>query len=93
MYMENNELMVLTEKDLLSKIYMVRGVHIMLDVDLAAIYGYSTKGLNRQVNNNLNRFDEDFRFQLTDIEFEILRCKNCTSRWGGTRYLPLYYYR
>ena len=86
--MENNELMTLTEKDLLSKIYMVRGVHIMLDVDLASIYGYSTKSFNRQVNNNLNRFDEDFRFQLTDTEFEILRCKNCTSRWGGTRYLP-----
>ena len=40
MCMENSELMALTEKDLLSKIYMVRGVHIMLDVDLAAIYGY-----------------------------------------------------
>ena len=86
--MENSELMPISEKDLMDKIYIVRGVHIMLDVDLAAIYGYSTKSFNRQVNNNLNRFDEDFRFQLTDTEFEILRCKNCTSKRGGTRYLP-----
>lgn len=60
----------------------------MLDFDLAAIYGYETKYFNRQVNNNAERFDEDFRFQLTEQEFENLRCKNFTSSWGGTRYLP-----
>ena len=60
----------------------------MLDFDLAEIYGYETKYFNRQVNNNIERFDEDFRFQLTEQEFENLRCKNFTSSWGGKRYLP-----
>lgn len=60
----------------------------MLDADLAEIYGYSTKNFNRQVNNNIERFDDDMRFQLTDTEVEILRCKNCTSSWGGVRYNP-----
>lgn len=60
----------------------------MIDADLADIYGYTTKNFNRQVKNNIERFDEDFRFQLTDTEVEILRCKNCTSSWGGVRYNP-----
>lgn len=60
----------------------------MLDADLAEIYGYETKNFNRQVKNNIERFDDDMRFQLTDTEVEILRCKNCTSSWGGVRYNP-----
>lgn len=60
----------------------------MLDADLAEIYGYTTKNFNRQVKNNIERFDDDFRFQLTDAEVDILRCKNCTSSWGGARYHP-----
>ena len=61
----------------------------MLDFDLAQIYGYETKNFNRQVKNNIERFDSDFMFQLSDSEFEeILRCKNFTSSWGGTRYNP-----
>ena len=60
----------------------------MLDFDLAAIYGYETRYFNRQVGNNLNRFDPDFRFQLTKEEFQNLMCKNFTSSWGGTRKLP-----
>ncbi len=86
--MEENGLVALTEEYLMSKIYVIRGVQVMLDVDLAAIYGYTTKNFNRQVKNNINRFDDDFRFQLTDTEVDILRCKNCTSSWGGTRYQP-----
>ena len=86
--MEDNSLVALTEEYLMSKIYVIRGVQVMLDVDLAAIYGYTTKNFNRQVKNNIDRFDDDFRFQLTDIEVNILRCKNCTSSWGGARYLP-----
>ena len=81
--MEENSLVALTEKYLMSKIYVIRGVQVMLDVDLAVIYGYTTKNFNRQVKNNIDRFDDDFRFQLTDIEVNILRCKNCTSSWGG----------
>lgn len=71
------------------KIYTIRGEQVMLDFELAEIYGYETKDFNRQVKNNIERFDEDFRFQLTDEEFKvILRCKNSTSSWGGTRYKP-----
>ncbi|QIH24425.1 ORF6N domain-containing protein [Lactobacillus iners] len=53
------------------------------------IYGYETKNFNRQVKNNIEKFEgEDFMFQLTENEFENLRCKNFTSSWGGSRYLP-----
>ncbi len=69
-------------------IYNLRGVRVMLDADLAAIYGYSTKDFNRQVKNNIEKFDNDFMFQLTNEECEILRCKNSTSSWGGRRYNP-----
>ena len=69
-------------------IYYVRGVRVMLDMDLAKIYGYSTKDFNRQVKNNIEKFEQDFMFQLTDEECEILRCKNSTSSWGGRRYNP-----
>lgn len=86
--MENNSLSIYDEDYLKSKIYIIRGVQVMLDSDLADIYGYETKNFNRQVKNNIERFDDDFRFQLTDTEVEILRCKNCTSSWGGVRYNP-----
>lgn len=54
------------------------------------IYGYDTRSFNKQVTNNIERFDEDFRFQLTKEEFDdlILMCKIYTSSWGGTRKLP-----
>ena len=67
---------------------MSGGVRVMLDMDLAKIYGYSTKDFNRQVKNNIEKFEQDFMFQLTDEECEILRCKNSTSSWGGRRYNP-----
>ena len=66
----------------------------MLDADLAEIYGYSTKDFNRQVKNNIERFPEIFRFQLTKDEVvEVSRCKNCTTMQikgmkGGRVYLP-----
>ena len=81
--MEEKELVVLTEEYLMSKIYIIRGVQVMLDADLAAIYGYETRYFNRQVNNNIERFDPEARFQLTKEEFENLMCKNFTSSWGG----------
>lgn len=76
-----------TEK-LKDKIFTIRGQQVMLDVDLAEIYGYETKYFNRQIKNNIERFDEDFRFQLTDEEVANLRCKIFTSSWGGSRYKP-----
>lgn len=81
--MENNSLVALTEEYLISKIYVIRGVQVMLDVDLAVIYGYTTKRFNEQVKNNIERFDKEERFQLTDAEFKILRSKKSTSSWGG----------
>lgn len=62
-------------------IYIVRGVQVMLDSDLAGIYGYTTKAFNQQVKNNIEKFDEDFRFQLTKKEYEeILRSKKLTLK-------------
>ena len=69
-------------------IYYVHGVRVMLDEDLARIYGYSTKDFNRQVKNNIGKFEPDFMFQLTDEDYEILRGKNSTSKRGGRRYNP-----
>jgi hypothetical protein len=68
------------------KIFLIRGVSVMLDRDLAELYGVETKYLTRQVRRNIERFPEDFMFQLTREEF--LRCQIVTSRWGGRRYLP-----
>ena len=79
----------LNEELITSKIYVIRGQKVMLDFELAEIYGYETKNFNRQVKNNIAKFDEDFMFQLTKEEYkEILRCKNFTTSWGGTRHLP-----
>ena len=86
--MADNDLMIYDEDDLKSRIYIIRGVQVMLDFDLAKIYGYETRYFNRQVNNNIERFDLDARFQLSKEEFQNFMCKNFTSRWGGTRKLP-----
>ncbi|MBP5395844.1 MAG: ORF6N domain-containing protein [Bacteroidales bacterium] len=69
-------------------IYIIRGLQVMMDYDLAAIYGYETRRFNEQIKNNIERFDEDFRFQLTELEFKNLMPKFSTSSWGGVRYLP-----
>ena len=87
---DENQVVVSEIQSLQSLIYVVRGVQVMLDCDLAALYGYTTKDFNRQVKNNIEKFDEDFRFQLTFAELDDLRCKISTSslNWGGSRYLP-----
>jgi hypothetical protein len=73
----------LIDEDLLkSRIYTIRGVKVMLDANLAEIYGYSTKSFNQQVKNNIERFAEDFRFQLSKKEVEELRSKNLTAITG-----------
>ena len=76
--MENKSI-ILDENDLKNKIYTIRGVQVMLDSDLAQIYGYETKRFNEQVKNNIERFDEDFRFQLTQDEVDVLRSKFSTT--------------
>ena len=83
------KMILIDELSIKDKIYEIRGVKVMLDFDLAEIYGYSTKAFNQQIRNNIDKFDNDFRFQLQKGEYEyILRSKNLTSRWGGSRYLP-----
>ena len=69
-----------------SKIYDIRGVRVMLDRDLAELYGVTTGNLNKAVRRNIERFPERFMFQLTRDEF--LRFQNGISSWGGTRTLP-----
>ena len=77
----SDSIIIVDEKTIRDKIYTIRGVKVMLDFELAEIYGYETKNFNRQVKNNAERFEgEDFMFQLTKSEVEELsRCKNFTS--------------
>jgi hypothetical protein len=70
-------------------IYLIRGKKVMLDRDLAALYGVETKRLKEQVKRNIERFPEDFMFELTKEETENLRSQIATSSWGGTRYSPM----
>lgn len=90
---EKNEVALIDEQTIQGKIYLVRGQKVMLDVDLAEIYGYETKNFNRQVKNNLEKFDgEDFMFQLTNEEVdELSRCKNCTLNRGSQRGMNIKY--
>ena len=92
--MSNNKLIIIDESTLKNKIYTIRGQQVMLDFDLAEIYGYTTKAFNQQVKNNIERFPNDFRFQLTRTEVEELsRSKILTSMQtagvkGGRAYFP-----
>ena len=70
-----------------SKIYDIRGCRVMLDKDLALIYEVTTSNLNKAVKRNLDRFPDDFMFQLNNDEFNLI-FQNGTSNWGGTRKLP-----
>lgn len=87
-----NEIIILTYEDIKDKIYTIRGQKVMIDSDLAEIYGYTTKTFNQQVKNNIEKFEEDFRFQLTSEEYyQILRSKNLTlelERGKYSKYLP-----
>lgn len=82
------EIILINEKAIQNRIYLIRGQKVMLDFELAEIYGYTTTKFNQQVKNNIEKFDEDFMFQLTKEEFEILISKKLTSSWGGRRKLP-----
>ena len=74
--------------DVKSKIYCIRGIQVMLDRDLAELYEVETRRINEQVKRNIERFDDDFMFQLTQEEFENLKSHFATSSWGGIRKLP-----
>ena len=91
---EKMEIAIISEEEIKSKIFIIRGQKAMLDEDLAMIYGYTTKAFNQQVKNNIAKFDEDFRFQLTNEEVEELsRSRILTSMQekgtkGGRTYNP-----
>ncbi len=80
--------MKISDELVINKIHLIRGQKVMLDRDLAALYGVETKQLKRQVNRNHNRFPDDFMFNLSVQEFNNLRSQSGTSSWGGIRYTP-----
>lgn len=87
--MENkmNEL-VIDNQTIQNKIYTIRNTQVMVDSDLAELYGVQTKRINEAVKNNLDKFQEDFFFQLNDEEFSVLRSKVSTTKFAKTRINP-----
>ena len=71
-----------------NKIYIIRNQKVMLDFDLAFLYQIETKVLKQAVRRNVERFPDDFTFELTKEEFDNLRSQFVTSSYGGTRYMP-----
>lgn len=89
---EQETLSILPEEVVLNKIYVFRGHKVMLDSDLAELYGIETKVLKQAVRRNISRFPDDFMFELLENEFEFLRSQIVTSKAdkrGGSRYLPM----
>lgn len=98
--MEENQLAIkneLSNEEIRNLIYTIRGKQVMLDSDVAMLYNYTTKNINKAVKRNIDRFPEDFCFQLTENEFQTLRLQFGTSKQnkkmnnelrGGRRYLP-----
>ena len=79
----------ITEEYMKERIYEIRGQRVILDSDLSEIYGYTTKAFNQQVKNNIEKFDEDFMFELTDDEVENLRSNFLTANLNSkSRYNP-----
>ena len=83
-----NPIILLKPDAIKARIFQLRDQQVMLDSDLAEIYGVETKLFNRAVNRNSNRFPESFRFQLTKAEFENLRCQFGTSSQASQNAIP-----
>ncbi|MFA6541391.1 MAG: ORF6N domain-containing protein, partial [Bacteroidota bacterium] len=75
-----------TSDCIVSQIHLIRGEKVILDADLASLYGVEAKVLSKTVKRNRGRFPSDFMFELSNEEFKILRTQFVTSRWGGSRY-------
>ena len=80
--------MMMGDEAIKSRIFTIRGVQVMLDRDIAKLYGVETGMLNRQVKRNLERFPEDFMFRVTEGEWMNLKCQFGISSWGGDRQRP-----
>ena len=74
---------------IMNKIFLIRNQKVMIDRDLAELYGVETKRLKEAVRRNIERFPEDFMFQMTKKEFEHWRTHFASSSWGGSRYVPM----
>ena len=86
--MEATNSITISDESIILKIYLIRNQKVMLDNDLAKLYGVGTRDLNKAVKRNLKRFPDDFRFLLTSEEMSNLMCQNGTSSWGGNRKPP-----
>src|SRR6266481_6420997 len=86
--MTTNKKLIASVEQIESRIFFIHGQRVMLDTDLAELYGVETKRLNEQVRLNSARFPEDFMFQLSAEEVTNLRSQFATSSWGGRRSLP-----
>jgi phage regulator Rha-like protein len=87
--MENRPTPLIMDEIVISKIFHIRDQKVMMDRDLAELYGIETKVLKQAVKRNINRFPPDFMFELSDYEEDILRSQNVTSNRGGNRYAPM----
>ena len=85
---QNKALQVVEPMQVQSLIHLIRGERVILDRDLAMLYGVEVAQLNRQVQRNIERFPNDFMFQLDNQEVTNLRCQNGISSWGGDRHRP-----
>ncbi len=80
---------MIPDETVMDKIYLIRDKKVMLDRDLAQLYNVETKVLKQAVRRNIDRFPDDFMFELSNEEFTILRSQIVTSSWGGARYVPM----
>ncbi len=85
---KKNVQVIVVEEKILNKIYFIRGEKVMLDKDLAEMYGVETRALNQSIKRNIKRFPKDFMFQINEKEFTNLMSQNVISSWGGVRKLP-----
>ena len=80
--------LIIPDEVVINKIYLIREQKVMLDSDLAELYGVETRVLNQHVKRNDTRFPDDFMFQLTEEEWENLKSQSSSTTWGGRRKLP-----
>ena len=87
--MEDSGVNIISDNEIIKKIYTLRGKRVILDSDIARLYKVETKALKQQVRRNIERFPEDFMFELSYQDIADLRSQFVTSSWGGTRYKPM----
>jgi len=80
--------LLVAEQKILNRIFVIRGEKVMLDRDLAELYGVETKVFNQSIRRHADRFPKDFMFRLNEKEWKDLRSQIMTSSWGGVRYKP-----